>query len=577
MPFTQFIGDDIGRISERENYYQQGLESALENIMADRPLLVASLWLNYAADGMNPFWYKVVNILIHFACGLGVYVLFIEFFRRQKQPKLMALIVACLFVAHPINNQAVNSVIQRGVGLATLFSLLSFWLLIQHVNKNLKSDNYMLSTVCFLMAVSCKPSTGLLPLLFMVYLVFEAGLPFRKAAKLMIPYFVFLAIPVFLYSFAKESSQSAALTGLEYLLIETKVVFKYFQNYLFPYGLHFNYEFNYKPQRFLQFDIMYYALFHLTFISVSVYRYVRAKSDWALMVILGYLALLPESGLFAIVDLAFDHRNYFPMIFFCGAAVTLAFSFARQKAASLFFALAILILAATNASYTSKIDTYEKWMQYNIEMDPHNRHFYIYVISDEMMAKHWDSAKELIRISKQYNPADAELDFLQNLIGLESKNGAGKLEVLRQSFEFACNKSLTTESFNYFEYQLFSNLSGLTGVKDFQYKMNSFYFCFINVVFEPLVDSRIKARVQDNFLKVLELNNRLKMRTHYFDDLSVSDSIVVFRTLVAMRFFLNYPIDLDGLAGQLSAKYNEIPEVQNIIKFAASFKKKASD
>ncbi|HBG04288.1 MAG: hypothetical protein A2075_06275 [Geobacteraceae bacterium GWC2_58_44] len=97
-----------------------------------------SLALNYRYGGLDVTGYHVVNLVIHVASAFLVYAvaavtLKTPFFTRASPTAgrdplpsgagLIPLIVSLLFVAHPIQTQAVTYIVQRFASLATLFYL----------------------------------------------------------------------------------------------------------------------------------------------------------------------------------------------------------------------------------------------------------------------------------------------------------------------------------------------------------------------------------------------------------------------------------------------------------------------
>ena len=143
-----FIGDDFFHIVDHAHILQRGFSFVMQDILPDRPLMMATIWLNYKINGIDPFGFKVVNIFLHAICGITLYFFLIyflniygtTFFRIHNEKyqikgfklftfnyfDLISISAAGLFIVHPINNQAVMSIIQRGVLLSMLFAVLSF-------------------------------------------------------------------------------------------------------------------------------------------------------------------------------------------------------------------------------------------------------------------------------------------------------------------------------------------------------------------------------------------------------------------------------------------------------------------
>ena len=86
-----------------------------------RPLLMLSYAANYAAGGLHPAGYHLVNIWLHLLNALLLYVLLT---RRLAQPPWVALGCALLFAVHPLNSQAVVHISSRSTLWATTWVLL---------------------------------------------------------------------------------------------------------------------------------------------------------------------------------------------------------------------------------------------------------------------------------------------------------------------------------------------------------------------------------------------------------------------------------------------------------------------
>jgi len=89
-----------------------------------RPLLVLSFALNYAASGLRPFSYHLINVLLHAANSALVYGLTWQLFRQRG----LAFLAGAAFALHPVHTEAVANVIGRGELLAAALVFLS-WLL----------------------------------------------------------------------------------------------------------------------------------------------------------------------------------------------------------------------------------------------------------------------------------------------------------------------------------------------------------------------------------------------------------------------------------------------------------------
>ena len=136
-----FIFDDFPNIFYNENLQQASFDSLQSLYRAiwsstagplKRPVSMFSFALDHALHGMNPFYFRLTNLLIHALAGIGVF-----FFARNllQAPLLkpgisrraafwLALIMATAWLVHPLQLTSVAYIVQRMTSLAGLFM---FW------------------------------------------------------------------------------------------------------------------------------------------------------------------------------------------------------------------------------------------------------------------------------------------------------------------------------------------------------------------------------------------------------------------------------------------------------------------
>jgi hypothetical protein len=95
-----------------------------------RPLSSLTFAANYLATGLDPFWMKVTNLLIHLLNGLLVYALSRRLIRLSRHETFsakdeirLASLIAAAWLLLPINLTGVLYVVQRMESLANLFVL----------------------------------------------------------------------------------------------------------------------------------------------------------------------------------------------------------------------------------------------------------------------------------------------------------------------------------------------------------------------------------------------------------------------------------------------------------------------
>jgi len=88
-----------------------------------RPLTTLSYAINYAISGAHPAAYHATNMLLHALVGIFVFLLL----RRLSGAEWPAMLAALLFVAHPIDTEAVATVFGRAEILAALAVLVALY------------------------------------------------------------------------------------------------------------------------------------------------------------------------------------------------------------------------------------------------------------------------------------------------------------------------------------------------------------------------------------------------------------------------------------------------------------------
>jgi protein O-mannosyl-transferase len=133
-----FLFDDYPNIVDNQGVQPHGaslpslVRAALASPASDfkRPLASLSFAANYLVTGLDPYWMKLTNLVLHLLNGLLVFLLTKLLFRSastEDQPRhsdVVAALVATGWMLLPINLTAVLYVVQRMESMANLFVLL---------------------------------------------------------------------------------------------------------------------------------------------------------------------------------------------------------------------------------------------------------------------------------------------------------------------------------------------------------------------------------------------------------------------------------------------------------------------
>lgn len=318
-----FIGDDIGRILESPDFSSSGwaaLLQALTGELRDRPLLMASLWLDKVLFHHEPFFMRLENLLLLSGIGLQLFSLQLDLFKDNfkdhktvKFNTLVAFVLSLIFVLHPLHSQSVTMIIQRGILFSSLFALIS----LRHFLNYFSSSNIKQIVISFfflILGFLSKPNIIFLPFLFIGYGFIFHRKEKKKLTIISILFLSTLLIPVYFYFISRANIQHKEMTvsPLAYFLTQTQVLFVYLRLMMFPVGLKFAYDFT-PPENLISNIYWVYLLVHL---SIFTFIFIKLKDTflrfWFVSI---YMAFLPESGFFPIMHLAFEHRTFLPMIF----------------------------------------------------------------------------------------------------------------------------------------------------------------------------------------------------------------------------------------------------------------------
>jgi hypothetical protein len=226
-----------------------------------RPISMLSFGLNHYFTGLDPYWFKLTNLLIHCANGLIVFFLVRIWLRvvdpshdkrtESTQNDWIALATTAAWLLHPINLTSVLYIVQRMTALAAFFSLaglLLYSLGRMRMITNAKGGLALVSIGLLggtILAFFSKENGLLLPLLIFVleWTLFRFVTSKRTERNILLSLFGLTLIPPLLFAMGFVIYNPQWLTSLytlrqfdleERLLTESRVVWFYLKMLLFP-------------------------------------------------------------------------------------------------------------------------------------------------------------------------------------------------------------------------------------------------------------------------------------------------------------------------------------------------------
>ena len=325
-----------------------------------RVVTYVSFALNYRLGLLNVIGYHIFNFAVHVGAGLAAWWLVLLLLRAPslrelpvaRHSRVLAFFVALLFIVHPLQTQAVTYVVQRAASLAAAFYLLAVALYVRA--RLFQGEGQVRKSVLFyggsflagLIAMFSKETAFTLPaMIVLVELLFMSKGSTVKWRVLVIISSAFLAVLGLALAFKiVVIPEVAGISRTQYLLTQFRVLVTYLRLFILPVNQNLDYDFA-LSRGILEPGTALSLLLLLALFAVALFLLRRNKLG-AFAVFWFFLTLLPESSIFPLPDVIFEHRMYLPMFGCCLALVLfLAWLFSR-KPPSVFMGVVTLVAAA---------------------------------------------------------------------------------------------------------------------------------------------------------------------------------------------------------------------------------------
>ncbi|HTY45033.1 MAG TPA: tetratricopeptide repeat protein [Patescibacteria group bacterium] len=372
-----------------------------------RPLTTFSFRISYTFGKLNSSTYHLTNTILHILVALAVYWLILILF----QEKLLALLTALFFVAHPVQVESVAYISDRADLLVVLCILLGLIFYVKQLEDKRVLRNTALLVLCFAAILLLKENGIVFPALLALY-----HACFRKPARVSV--FVLLCGMAGAYLFARSFLFKVASlkAGVAHSALERVpglfvAITNYIRLMVLPYNLHIDYgrplfKFSH-PQALLGMGLV--AAF-LVYAFLYIFRSKRGSPLVFFCISWFLISLAPVSNIYPLFSYMAEHFLYLPSL---GVCLLLAAGFSRlsriKKCAYCATALAAcLVLAysalsmAQNKFWRNPQETYTRLLKYN----PHST----------------IALLNLSNIYKEQGELDKAIDLLKRLLALEPHN-----------------------------------------------------------------------------------------------------------------------------------------------------------
>ncbi|MGB3394778.1 MAG: hypothetical protein WA956_10400 [Stenotrophomonas sp.] len=298
-----------------------------------RALSMLTFALDYWRGGMDARVFKITNLVIH---GLTVLAL-VAFLRRltlcakwsEKQAAVGGLVLALLWALHPLQVSSVLYVVQRMQTLCTLFMLLALWAYLSMRRAQIKGQRSRqygaLMGLFWVLGFASKEDAVLLPayalVLELTVLQFSAAstgiaTAWRRGygvmAVLGAAVYALVVVPYFWHW---DAYPGRDFSSYERLLTQARVLVMYLGQILLPLPgrLPFYYDDIVVSRGLLQPGSTLISLLLLAGLLTWAWRWRQCRPLFAAGVLLFFAGHFMTSNVLNL-ELAFEHRNQFPMI-----------------------------------------------------------------------------------------------------------------------------------------------------------------------------------------------------------------------------------------------------------------------
>lgn len=350
---------------------------------ASRYIGYLSFAINYYCGNLNVFGYHAVNTAIHITNAFLVYLLTNLTFKTPVMEKwpcknkgilgtTIAIASSLIFIAHPVQTEAVTYITQRFTSLAALFYLAAIVLYIKaRTNNSALPFFYILSISSAILAMKTKEISFTLPFVITLYeFIFFKNNKVRPIY--LVPYFLTLVIIPLSIFFGPEldsgNGQDVAeyiresqlrdlrvLSKTNYLLTQFRVIVTYMRLLILPVNQNLLYDYPVYDSA-LALPVILSFMFLLAFFLSAVYlltRSLKAVNGYGLVISFGilwfFMTLSVESSIIPINDVIFEHRIYLPSVgmfmAFCSFVFCIADYMKIKRAA------AVILLFVVGASF----------------------------------------------------------------------------------------------------------------------------------------------------------------------------------------------------------------------------------
>ncbi len=375
---SPFIFDDFRSIQAnphiRINDLSPGalLDAAFGSPLKTRPVANISFALNYYFGGLDPFGFRLVNVIVHAAAAVTLFFLFLQALTSpalamaRDRARRISLAAALLWAASPLATNSVTYIVQRMTSLAAFFYLLALFLYGRGCLAGGRTRFFCFAgcLVSALLAFGSKENTFTLPFFLILYEWFfiadmEPGRMSRARAAVIVS--AVAAAGLGLLVFGDPATMILGgyairdFTPLERVMTEWRVIFLYLSLIFLPLPSRLNLDHDFSVSTGLLSPPS-TVLSLLALLALLALALIRARKQrllsFAVLWFLGNLVI--ESSVVGL-ELVFEHRTYLPGVFLYLAAAAFLLAPGRTWRLRAGLVAALVLLSAWGTWERNKV------------------------------------------------------------------------------------------------------------------------------------------------------------------------------------------------------------------------------
>jgi tetratricopeptide (TPR) repeat protein len=342
-----FIYDDAIAIVENRSIrhlwpLRDVLSPPSDTPVAGRPVVNATLAVNYRIGGLDVRGYHAFNVVVHVLCGLLVFGIVRRTLANGPQDRLRdgsaALAGACtlLWMVHPIQTECVNYVTQRSESVMALFFLLTLYCAIRAAGSRQALPWSVAAVFSCALGMASKEAMVTAPVVVALYDWAYRNEPYRTLWRRRRGLYAGLAATWVVLAVLMAGGPRAGtvgfghgITGGEYALNQCVAIAGYLSLVVWPDPLLLDHGF---PQRLSIGDVWPFAILLAALVAATVLLFIR-RPRLGFPVLWFLVTLAPTSSFVPIAtEVAAQRRMYLPLTGLVVLAVAVAWALLERVA-----------------------------------------------------------------------------------------------------------------------------------------------------------------------------------------------------------------------------------------------------